>query len=214
MAQLSDMNRSMKRFRKEGRADGTRRRIPVVIAGLLARSRGLIVKPPPTSVFLSCVLFLFSIRLDPTSRDFNVISSIQTAIGRLARASSVESLRGRAGRFPALPPSIMDASRKKNMDVPAARTRKAASASPSPAAKRLPVKQLRVDDVSASIFAREFMGRNFHSIVFTRSYKDASGTYKYVKSFDVDDLGKIVTVAQQAAEWIHGLNSAEPRSED
>ena len=53
------------------------------------------------------------------------------------------------------------------MDAPAAQAQKAASASSSPAAKRLPVKQMRVGDVSASIVAREFN--------------------KYVKCFDVDD---------------------------
>jgi hypothetical protein len=87
---------------------------------------------------------------------------------------------------------------------------------PVPSAKsgagRAPVKAFRVSDVSASIFAREYNGRTFHSVSFTRSYKDASGAWKYVKSFDVEDLGKVVTVAQQSAEWLHGLSYPEPEA--
>lgn len=71
-----------------------------------------------------------------------------------------------------------------------------------------PVKQFRADDVSASIFARERNGRTFHSVSFTRSYKDRDGTWKYTKNFDADDLGRLVTVAQQAAEWIHEKQNA------
>ena len=72
-------------------------------------------------------------------------------------------------------------------------------------AKRGPVKQCRLEDVSASVFARERDGRTFYSVSFTRSYKDRDGQWKYTKNFDVADLGKVVTVTQQAAEWIHDM---------
>lgn len=90
---------------------------------------------------------------------------------------------------------------KKNKDVAG----QEAPAETSTAAKQGPVKTFRADDVSASIFAREYKGRTFYSVSFTRSFKDPSGAFKYVKSFDADDLGKVVSVAQQAAEYLHGL---------
>ena len=72
-----------------------------------------------------------------------------------------------------------------------------------------PVKVFRADDVSASVFARErqVQGelRMFHSITFSRSYKDSSGRWRYTKWFDREDLGKVIAVAQQAAEYIDGL---------
>ena len=40
--------------------------------------------------------------------------------------------------------------------------------------------------------------------------KDASGGWKYTKHFDVEDLGKLVSLAQQASEYIHGLQYPEP----
>jgi hypothetical protein len=71
-----------------------------------------------------------------------------------------------------------------------------------------PVKVFRIDDVSASVFVRERMvqgeNRQFYSVTFSRSYKDSQGQWRYTKWFDVEDLGKIVTVAQQAGEFIHG----------
>ena len=75
-------------------------------------------------------------------------------------------------------------------------------------AKRGPVKVCRVDDVSAAVFAREFKGRRFFSVSFTRSFKDRDGTWRYTKNFDADDLGRLVTVAQQASEWIHEQDQA------
>lgn len=92
----------------------------------------------------------------------------------------------------------MDAKKKKGSEAP--------KASESEGAKALKV--FRIDDVSASVFARDrqFRGeaRTFYSVTFSRSYKDSSGQWKYTKWFDLDDLGKIVTVAQQAGEYIHG----------
>ena len=79
-------------------------------------------------------------------------------------------------------------------------------------AGRAPVKAFHDSDVSASIFAREYNGRTFYSVSFTRRYKDAKGAWRYVKSFDVNDLGRLVTVAQQAAEWLHGRLYPEPEA--
>ena len=69
-----------------------------------------------------------------------------------------------------------------------------------------PVKVLRIDDVSVSIFARDRKVNGetltFYSVSFSRSYADRNGKRKYTKNFDVEDLGKIMTLAKQASEFI------------
>jgi hypothetical protein len=71
------------------------------------------------------------------------------------------------------------------------------------------LKVFRINDVSASVFARdrEIRGesRTFYSVTFSRSYKDSTGQWRYTKWFDLEDLGRVVTVAQQASDHIHGL---------
>jgi hypothetical protein len=75
--------------------------------------------------------------------------------------------------------------------------------------KKAPIKTLRVEDCSASIWARDFMVqgqmRTFISVTFERSYKDRDGAWKYTKSFDMDSLGKLVSLCQQASEVIPTL---------
>ena len=51
-------------------------------------------------------------------------------------------------------------------------------------------------------FQPDYNGRTFYSVSFSRSYKSASGDWRYTKNFDREDLGKIVTLCQQAAEYI------------
>jgi len=76
----------------------------------------------------------------------------------------------------------------------------------SPDAKRGPIKTISLDNVHASIFMREHVvqgtPRKFWSVSFSRSYKDSTGRYAYSKSFDLDDLGRLVTVATQAADYM------------
>ena len=59
-----------------------------------------------------------------------------------------------------------------------------------------------------SVFARDrkLQGSivTFYSVSFSRSYKDSAGERKYTKNFDADDLGALVTLIQQASEFIHG----------
>lgn len=101
----------------------------------------------------------------------------------------------------------METKKTRKTEVPAA-------AETAPAAAEStngPVKVLRIDDVSASVFARvrEVSGQRvtFHSVAFSRSYRDAEGQRQYTKSFDSDDLGKVMTLAQQAREYIEGVTS-------
>jgi hypothetical protein len=88
---------------------------------------------------------------------------------------------------------------------------KASTQAASQDVKRRPVQTLRVDDCSASIWAREFTvqgkPKTFFSVTIERSYKDRDGAWKYTKSFDADSLGKVVALCQQAADAIAGLQS-------
>jgi hypothetical protein len=69
-----------------------------------------------------------------------------------------------------------------------------------------PVKTFRLEECSVSVWSREHVVRGenivFWSATPERSYKDASGTWKYTKSFDADELGKLITLCQQAREFI------------
>jgi len=80
-------------------------------------------------------------------------------------------------------------------------------------ASKKPIKIIRADDVSVSIFAHERetngINRVNYSCSFQRSYKDSSGEWKRTQWFGLDDLGKVVTCAQQASEYIHGLSEQE-----
>lgn len=77
------------------------------------------------------------------------------------------------------------------------------------AAPRQPVKTLRVDDCSASIWPRTYSVKGvpttFYSISFERSYKGRNGEWRYTKSFDLGSLGKVITLCQQASEVIQSL---------
>lgn len=50
--------------------------------------------------------------------------------------------------------------------------------------------------------------RVFHSVSFERSYRDASQQWRYSRYFDLNDLGKVVSAAQQGAGYIQGLEQA------
>lgn len=69
-----------------------------------------------------------------------------------------------------------------------------------------PIKVLRIEEVSASIFERikEIQGKPvaFHNVSFSRSYRDEKNNRQYTKSFSTDDLGKLVNLAVQASEFI------------
>jgi hypothetical protein len=79
----------------------------------------------------------------------------------------------------------------------------------APAGKKLPAKTIRVEDCSASVWARDYMVRGqmrtFFSVTFERSYKDRDGAWKYTRSFDAESLGKLVSLCQQASEAIQSL---------
>src|SRR5262249_24219649 len=71
-----------------------------------------------------------------------------------------------------------------------------------------PIKTFVADDVTASVIARTYVvrgtERTFYSVSFSRSYRDGSG-WKYVKTFDLDDLRRVIAVAQQADQYIRSV---------
>ena len=81
----------------------------------------------------------------------------------------------------------------------------------SPEAKRAPIKVFTADDVSAAVFAHDHPVRGemrtYHSVSFTRWYRDKAGENRYVNSFGLEDLGKVVTVAKQSDEYIRALQT-------
>ena len=107
------------------------------------------------------------------------------------------------------PPLCMDTSKTKK-ESPAAKAARTAVSTAAPAG---PVKVFRLDDVSVSIFARQRQLRGeavtFYSASFSRSYKDAAGAWKYTRNFDPADLAKLVTLAQQANEYIEETRQAQ-----
>jgi hypothetical protein len=81
---------------------------------------------------------------------------------------------------------------------------------PATEERNVPINVFRLEDVSASVFSRTYNGRTFYSVSLSRSYKSASGDWRYTKNFDREDLGKIVALCQQAAEYIDRLESSAP----
>jgi len=49
----------------------------------------------------------------------------------------------------------------------------------------------------------------YYSASFSRSYKDASGSRKYTKNFDSEDLGSVMALAQQASELVAHCGEVE-----
>jgi hypothetical protein len=81
---------------------------------------------------------------------------------------------------------------------------------------RRPVQTFRDGDVSCSVWTREHLvqgkPKTFYSCTFERSYKGKDGAYRYTKSFDPEALGALVSVAQKAAEYLHGrMNEQDAR---
>ena len=141
-----------------------------------------------------------------TARRKKVAASERVPAGTLVRCHSLRTVSRAGGRiflviprtFYFIPLFNMDAKKKNN--PPEKGAAKTANS---------PVKTFLLDDVSASVFAREHETKNgmqtFYSVSFSRSYRDSNGKRMYVKTFNLEDLGKLVTTAQQADEYIRKL---------
>jgi len=107
---------------------------------------------------------------------------------RVIRHSRSRAVRVNSSVFP----SLSDMVDKKKKD--------------EPQTSNAPVKVIVIEDVSASVFQRKYLmrgeERTFYSVSFSRSYRDSRGEWKYIKSFNLEDLGKVISVAQQGDEFI------------
>jgi hypothetical protein len=65
-----------------------------------------------------------------------------------------------------------------------------------------PVTTLRRGIVKATIWDDVSEKGPFFSTTFSRSYKDQSGAWSTGTSFSLNDLEALLTVAQEAREWI------------
>ena len=153
----------------------------------------------------------FSVRLNLTFGIFNVFSSLQPELRDVARASSTAALRGRAGRFPAITLSIMDASSKRKKDSPDSAPQAEAGASLT--AKKKPVIVIRVEDVTVPIFAHQNQDsaglRVNHSWTVQRNFKDSTGRWRHSSWFKPDDFSNVVRAVKEAAEWVRDLENSE-----
>ena len=91
-------------------------------------------------------------------------------------------------------------------------TKKNRKESPSAEPKNGPVRIIRLNDVSASIWAREVsvkgVPKTFHSVTFERSYKLDDSAYKYTRSFDPQSLPRLVEVIRQTEATLKELHPA------
>jgi hypothetical protein len=107
----------------------------------------------------------------------------------------------------------METSKKKKDAATTADSAAQAAIAPQDA-KRKPVHTIRLDDCSASIWAREATvqgaPRTFYSVTLERSYKDRDGSWKYTRSLDAESLGRAMSLCQQAGEYINRLQGLVP----
>ena len=79
---------------------------------------------------------------------------------------------------------------------------------PAPAKRYMPIKTIRAETCPRRSGPREHQTngrtRTFYSVTFD-AYKDRDGAYRYTKSFDANDLVRLVTAAQEASEYLHNL---------
>jgi hypothetical protein len=80
------------------------------------------------------------------------------------------------------------------------------------AAKMRPIRTFRVDNVSASVWTRVVVKLEpvtFYSVTFDKHYENANHESKRTHWFHLNDLPKLVTLAQQAEQYIIELQRTE-----
>ena len=80
-------------------------------------------------------------------------------------------------------------------------------------AKRMPLRTIRDDDCSVSIWSREHDVQGepttFYSLTFERSYTTKDGVRKWTTSFSPEDAVKVIGLAQRADLMIAELRKAQ-----
>jgi hypothetical protein len=111
------------------------------------------------------------------------------------------------------PHFCMDAKKKKGGGTKPVETAAPAALAPQDA-KHRPLKSFTMGDVHASVWARDHVvkgqPRRYFSITFERSYRDATGKTAYSRSMNPDDLGALMTLCQQAGEYVNEAQDLVP----
>ncbi len=85
-------------------------------------------------------------------------------------------------------------------------------------AKRRPLKTFTQGDVSASVWSRDHLIKGqptrFYSVTFERSYRDSSRQIRYTRSFNPDDLGTLMSLCQQAGDYLTSLQYPEAEGKE
>jgi hypothetical protein len=108
----------------------------------------------------------------------------------------------------------MDNKSRKNKEVVATTATETASAvagaTASPEAKKGPLKSFREGDVSASVWAHDHGGRVYYSCGLQRSYIDSKQKRRYTSYFSMDELKKVMSLAQQAWDYLYAIQYEKP----
>src|SRR5437870_3323058 len=98
------------------------------------------------------------------------------------------------------------------MKTSAPRKDSAATTNVAETAKRMPLRTIRDEDCSVSIWAREHDVQGepttFYSLTFERSYVTKEGVRKWTNSFSPEDAVKVISLAQRADAMIAELRKA------
>lgn len=82
--------------------------------------------------------------------------------------------------------------------------------------KNRPIRTFQIDNVSCSVWARTIVKvdtRTYYSLSFRRSYVDAKGETKYSAYFNLSDLPKLITLCQDAEDYILNLQQKQIEGE-
>jgi hypothetical protein len=77
--------------------------------------------------------------------------------------------------------------------------------------KNAPVHEVRVGRIRATVWANEAEAGTWHSVSFSRLYKDKDGTWQDAPRFNREDLPLLIKAADQAHSWLYrpGARPAE-----
>lgn len=77
-----------------------------------------------------------------------------------------------------------------------------------------PINEFKVGRVRAAVWSNESESGIWHSVTFSRLYKDKEGNWKDSTSFSRDDLPLLVKAADQAHTFLYQQQSATSAEDD
>ncbi len=69
--------------------------------------------------------------------------------------------------------------------------------------KNVPVHEVKVGRVRAAVWTHESEGKTWHSVSFSRLYKDREGKWQDGGSFSRDDLPLLLKAAYESWSWMY-----------